>query len=118
MKATINAYKKVLDYANRVFGEITFAEITVKSWSTREEAVAALATLPKSIGLRVGTITNDEGTRFQLFGNVSFKKDGVNGGVNENGIKRLGRWLALMECVAGDGAMNSATTEEIAALVS
>ena len=51
---------------------------------------AMLALFPKSAGLKLGTISSpDEPSRPYISGYASFTANGVNGGVNETGVKRF-----------------------------
>lgn len=64
---------------------------------TRETAQMFVATLPKSLRVRATTMSLSGS---QLLGMVSFRvslnADGVNGGVNETGVKRYRRYLKAL----------------------
>lgn len=87
---------------------------------TRFPTVAAAeefaAKFPKSCGLRVGGGCDADGTRYGVVTtHVNLYADGVNGGVNETGVKRLKRFLRDTPFVVKMNAGNSATPEKITA---
>jgi hypothetical protein len=66
--------------------------------SSLEEAERIAALFPKMIGLRAQTLRLQGGEMVgYLSMNVKLAVDGVNGGRNETGIKRLARLLAVAE---------------------
>lgn len=56
---------------------------------TREDAIAFVAQFPRSTGLRATTLSSADGTYGYVTGSARLWADGVNGGRNEAGIKRL-----------------------------
>lgn len=81
----------------------------VAHFATPEAAAEFVAAQPKALGLHAtslhttvdGTARGERVVVGYVKGNVKLVKDGVNGGVNETGIKRLRRWVADLAPVDG-----------------
>lgn len=63
----------------------------VVRFPSREAAQAIIADLPKWVGVKVSESHGPEGVMFTLWFWATLAKNGVNGGVNETGLKRLAR---------------------------
>lgn len=89
-------------------------------FATADERDAFLASVPKSLGLKPSTLSTYDaaGSRVTvptIRGGGRLLADGVNGGVNEAGLKRLRRLLADERFgYRGDTAANAYRTAEAA----
>jgi hypothetical protein len=95
---TESAYRLTVYYdCHRGESVPLFAEIR-RTIATVEEAKAIVAELPKSMKLTATTLRSlANGDQGYIRGRVTLKANGVNGGVNETGVKRLKAWVAKLD---------------------
>jgi len=92
-----------------------------RDFATKDEAAAHCATFPKYVGVKPGTCRGLLDDAYTVWGTANFyvqiAADGVNKGINESGVKRLRKFLALADYVYMPLYGNSLTAEEFAAFV-
>ena len=99
--ATAPTFRLAINFDSRK-GTAVPQDATVEAvFGTVEEAAAWVATQPKALGLRATTLTSyidgPAGRTVNFVGYIQGRAiliaNGINGGKNETGIKRMNRWI-------------------------
>ncbi len=105
-------------YRNTHTGAVSHARID-GGFPTVEAAREFVATLPKFIKAKTAGVHHGDGRPNSgcVWLHVNIEADGVNGGVNEIGMKRLRKFLSLVSYTVVTNAGNAVSPDEFAALV-
>lgn len=107
-----NNFEITVYVTTRQDGSLGHYSARSREFETAEERDEALSAYAKGLKLRPVTIHSlDEKTRYGFTGHGDLAANGANGGVNETGLKRLGK---LLKVAAYDSEVNIANVATLA----